>query len=95
MLCVHAAVYGIAQSRDVPLIKGAVGNVMVPEFVPQRGVKIQVSIHIYLCAGVCGCVCVCVNVDIYAECKLAYCAWRNSASVAISRLGYSNISGWL
>lgn len=35
--------YGIAQSRDVPAAKAVLNNVMVPEFVPQRGVKIQVN----------------------------------------------------
>ena len=47
VICIHTAVYDVAQSRDVAMIKGAVGNVMVPEFVPQRGVKIQVDIYIY------------------------------------------------
>ena len=35
--------YGIAQSRDVRAAKAVLSNVMVPEFVPQRGVKIQVN----------------------------------------------------
>ena len=35
--------YGIAQSRDVRAAKSVLSNVMVPEFVPQRGVKIQVN----------------------------------------------------
>lgn len=39
----RAALYSIPPCRDLALIKAAVGNVMVPEFVPQRGVKIQVN----------------------------------------------------
>jgi len=39
----RAALYGIAHSRDMATIKAALGNVMVPEFQPQRGVKIQVN----------------------------------------------------
>ena len=39
----RAALYSIDACRDVASIKSALGNVMVPEFVPQRGVKIQVN----------------------------------------------------
>lgn len=35
--------YGIAGSRDIGAIKTAIGDVMVPEFTPQKGVKIQVN----------------------------------------------------
>ena len=35
--------YGLATCRDGAVIKAALANVMVPEFVPQRGVKIQVN----------------------------------------------------
>jgi ubiquitin-activating enzyme E1 len=39
----RASLYAIPQCRDQAAILAALTNVMVPEFVPQRGVKIQVN----------------------------------------------------
>ena len=39
----RAANFSIAQCRDLDSVKAAVQDVMVPEFTPQKGVKIQVT----------------------------------------------------
>eukprot|EP00960_Hanusia_phi_P025110 738341-Hanusia_phi.AAC.4 len=39
----RAGVFGIEGTRDVAAVKAALSDVMVPEFTPQKGVKIQVN----------------------------------------------------
>jgi hypothetical protein len=40
---VRAFNYNIPGSKDVAAVRAAIADIMVPEFTPQKGVKIQVN----------------------------------------------------